>query len=828
MTNLDKEHVLVLDLFSEVSPRNSALEEAETPWIWNMLHNFGGRMGLDANPEKVSQNIPETYQNSNYMKGIGMTPEAIENSPMAYELLWDMTWSKDPIDFRQWAQEYAKRNYGGTNEDIQKVWDILLETGYNRKDNYYQGALESVINARPTTNFTSASSWGHSTINYDKELLEEAVYLMAKNYDEFKDSPAFIYDFSDITRQLISNSAQEYHKAMVNAYQNNNLSEFEILSDKFLEMILLQDQILSTNSDFLVGKWINQARTMLDDSDDWTKDLFEFNARDLITTWGGLKNANGGGLRDYSNRQWAGITKDYYYPRWEKWINDVKTAMKNGTSIPSTDWFLMEWEWANEKSDEDSSYSIELSNLNLQELAMKAYNEYSIASLNNLVGSVEEKENVALNKTVTSSIATATSNPTSNLTDGNKETSWMAQSNASSFELTVDLEAETSIDGMEIALKQIAGGFPYTYKVEVYNQDKWQEVAKNDDGEITSQTLIDYKGIASKVKFTFNTADTTIIPEVTELIIYGKEAPQINYKNVALGAPVTTPEGTTTKITDGDVGTLWVRNGDKYPALLTLDLGKEEYVDVLELYFEKPGLRYQYDVIIEDGSGNQTTIQDMSDNTEDLAGMYKLPVNQKVQKVYVNLKARAEGGEFYLAWPALAEIKLLQETEISFDYQNIAYGKPGHVINKNSYDSSKLTDGSTTGLENVGHDDFPTTFQVDLGSEQLIEEVKIYFEKPGIRFKFKVEIEDLEGNKTVIMDMSDNVADLEGSYSIPAKVEGAKVNVVIEGRAPGGNFYLASPAMTEIEVFAKPDSVTKNSTVTANVELTEEQKKCFG
>ena len=49
---------------------------------------------------------------------------------------------------------------------------------------------------------------------------------------------------------------------------------------------------------------------------------------------------------------------------------------------------------------------------------------------------------------------------------------------------------------------------------------------------------------------------------------------------------VTTPEGTTTKITDDDPSTLWVRNGDKYPALLTLDLGKEEYVDVLELYFE--------------------------------------------------------------------------------------------------------------------------------------------------------------------------------------------------------------------------------------------------
>ena len=827
LTNLDKNHVIVLDLFSEVSPRNSALEGASTPWIWNMLHNFGGRMGLDANPEKVSQNIPNTYQNSNYMVGIGMTPEAIENSPMAYELLWDMTWSKDPIDFRQWSQDYAKRIYGGTNEDIEEVWNILLETGYNRKDSYYQGAPESVINARPTTNFTSASSWGHSTINYDKEKLERAVYLLAKNHDEFKDSPAFIYDLSDITRQLISNSAQEYHAAMVSAYQNGNLAEFEILSDKFLEMILLQDQILSTNSDFLVGNWIEKARTMLDDSDDWTKDLFEFNARDLITTWGGLKNANGGGLRDYSNRQWAGITKDYYYPRWQKWIEDVKTAMETGSAVATTNWFLMEWQWANEKSDEGNDYSTTPANLDLSQLAMKAYNDYSISSLKQLVGNVEEKENIALGKNVSASINSLVSNPTTNLTDGNKETAWVGESNVAQFDLTVDLEEESSIDGMEIALKQVAGGFPYSYKVEVFEKGEWKVVAENNDGQITSQTLIDYKGIASKVKFTFTTTDTTIIPEVTELLIYGKVAQKVNYKNLAAGIPVTTPEGVTDKITDENTSSLWVRNGDKYPALLTLDLGEEAYVDVLELYFEKPGLRYQYDVVIEDASGNQTVIQDKSDNTEDLAGMYKLPVNQMVQKVYVNLKARAQGGEFYLAWPALAEIKLLQETELEFEYQNIAYGKPGHVINKNSYDTSKLTDGSISGLENVGHDDFPTTFQVDLGSDQFIEEVKIYFEKPGIRFKYKVEVEDTSGNKTVIMDMTDNLDDMQSEYTIPAKVSGSKVNVVIEGRAPGGSFYLASPAMTEIEVFAKPSNVISDSEISANISLSDEQKKAL-
>ena len=101
----------------------------------------------------------------------------------------------------------------------------------------------------------------------------------------------------------------------------------------------------------------------------------------------------------------------------------------------------------------------------LDELAMKAYNEYSISSLENLVGNVEEKGKYCIRKKkVSASINNVPTNPTDNLTDGNKETTWIGESNVSSFDLTVDLEAESSIDGMEISLKQIAGGFPYTYK----------------------------------------------------------------------------------------------------------------------------------------------------------------------------------------------------------------------------------------------------------------------------------------------------------------------------------------------------------------------------
>ena len=821
-----KDQALVLDLFSEINPSYSVMERNDIPWVWCMLHNFGGRMGIDGNPDDVSQNIPDDYQSTEYMQGIGMTPEAIENSPMMYELLWDMTWTKDPIDYREWVQDYAERIYGGTNEDIQRVWEIMLETGYNSKDTYYQGAAESVINSRPTTNFTSASSWGHSDINYDKELLEEAAALMAKNYDTFKDSPAFVYDFVDILRQVVANSAQEYHTEMVSAYQNGDLELFDAISSDFLEMILLQDEILSCSSDFLVGTWIEDARSMVADSDDWTKDLFEFNARSLITTWGGYKNANGGGLRDYSNRQWAGLTKDYYYPRWEKWVNDAKAALTDGTAMPSTNWFLMEFEWANEKSDQGTAYATEASGGDLKALSQQVLDNYTIADLEELVETPSvQSENLALGKSVNASIATAEGSSTDLLTDGGKETLWQAAEHADSFTLSIDLEEEAQISGMEIDMQQIAGGFPYSYVVEAYSDGAWQIVAEDDSGEITSQTLIDWQGTASAVRFTFTSDDASIVPAVAELIVYGVQQEQKNYENVALGASVTTPTGETSLITDGDTGSLWVSNGDNYPAQIVLELDEEQYVDIMKLYFEKPGLRYQYDVIIEDAQGNQTTVQDMSDNTQDLAGMYTIEIGANVKKVYVNLKARAEGGEFYLAWPALAEIELLQEQAVRFMGADVASGKTSQVINANgTVDTDILTNGSTSDLYNVGSDVFPTTFQTDFGREESIEQVVVHFEKAGLRFQYRVILEAEDGTQTVIQDMSENTADMFQSYTITLDeaIKARKVLVEISGRAAGGEFYLASPALSEIEAFATAENVAADAQITTDPQLSDE------
>ena len=56
---------------------------------------------------------------------------------------------------------------------------------------YAQGAGESVINARPSETFRSASTWGHSAFEYDQKALEQALPELIAAYDDYQDSETF-------------------------------------------------------------------------------------------------------------------------------------------------------------------------------------------------------------------------------------------------------------------------------------------------------------------------------------------------------------------------------------------------------------------------------------------------------------------------------------------------------------------------------------------------------------------------------------------------------------------------------------------------------------
>jgi alpha-N-acetylglucosaminidase len=120
----------------------------------------------------------------------------------------------------------------------------------------------------------------------------------------------------------------------------------------------LQDELLSARSEFRVGRWIEMAKARGNTQEE--KNLYEWNARVQITTWGNRYCADTGKLRDYAHKEWNGLLKDYYYPRWVKYwsvlqdeIDGKLPVMPTGNSSTkpddnpamNIDWYAMEEPW---------------------------------------------------------------------------------------------------------------------------------------------------------------------------------------------------------------------------------------------------------------------------------------------------------------------------------------------------------------------------------------------------------------------------------------------------------------------------------------------------
>nr|CAD7395907.1 unnamed protein product [Timema cristinae] len=59
---------------------------------------------------------------------------------------------------------------------------------------------------------------------------------------------------------------------------------------------------------------------------------YEYNARNQITLWG-----PNGEIRDYANKQWAGVVINYFRPRWELFLGALNTSLVTGVKFNQTE-----------------------------------------------------------------------------------------------------------------------------------------------------------------------------------------------------------------------------------------------------------------------------------------------------------------------------------------------------------------------------------------------------------------------------------------------------------------------------------------------------------
>ncbi len=376
--NIQQGDLLVLDLFSESRPMwGMDWSVSYRPegyghhhWIYCMLLNFGGRTGMHGKITPVIDYYydAKAHRSGQTLQGVGATMEAIENNPVMYELLFELPWRETRFTAGEWLEGYIKARYDATDDKLTQAWDLLSKTVYNCPPRSIQeGTAESVFAATPRLDIRRVSCCSVVRPFYSTDSVRMAAETLLSVAGKYKGNNNFEYDLVDVVRQTVANRAYHLQLAVTKAYRDSSLTEFRQLSKEFLALILAQDKLLQTRREFMLGTWTNQARKIGATPAD--QDLYEWNARTQITVWGNRQSA--GMLHNYAYKEWAGLLKDVYYPRWEAFFNELGQSLEEGRTPSTIDFFGMDEEWTKKHNPYPATPSG-----NAVDVATEIYNTY--------------------------------------------------------------------------------------------------------------------------------------------------------------------------------------------------------------------------------------------------------------------------------------------------------------------------------------------------------------------------------------------------------------------------------------------------------------------
>lgn len=320
LTSFPTDKQLLLDYYCE---RMEVWQRTEkffnVPYIWCYLGNFGGNTFLCGNFKEVGTRIENTFVNGgDNFKGIGATLEGFDCNPYLYEYVLEKAWTTGAEkDLDSWIEALADQRAGTVDENARAAWKILADSVYIAGTTPGQA---NKVAQRPNIG-RAKTYYSNNRRNYSNATLKHAVELLLKANGN---GAAYEFDLANFTRQLLANYFDDIKEKYDKAYADKDREAMKAISSEMLEIIDDIDNVIGTQTYFLTGKWIEDARSWGDTPEE--KTYFEKNARNLITTWSDGNML----LNDYACRQWNGLTGTMYKVRWEKFFNAVDKCLDEG------------------------------------------------------------------------------------------------------------------------------------------------------------------------------------------------------------------------------------------------------------------------------------------------------------------------------------------------------------------------------------------------------------------------------------------------------------------------------------------------------------------
>lgn len=348
---VDRQKIIALDLNCDRWPYwEKANSFSGTPWVWCMIHNFGGNVATDGNLQRLLDWYFKAYDNADKkaMSGIGLVPEGHHHNYVIYDLMSEMIWHDKNYDLADWVAKYATRRYGREDAKTAEAWKIFTDTCYSAPPG--ESPANSVVTARPGLNYDLRSREFTTTyIKYDNKDFLKGVQLLLQADARTQTNDHYALDAVDFTRQLMANLGRPIFEAILRDYQKKDRAAFTRDSKVMLNLIRDMDTLCGTRPELNVGTWMTQAHSWA--STPAEHDYLDFSAKCLLSTWAENPGTN---LVDYANREWSGMLRDLYLPRWELFVQRMDEALQAGKPLDvnamNKERGQLDYKWAHDAS----------------------------------------------------------------------------------------------------------------------------------------------------------------------------------------------------------------------------------------------------------------------------------------------------------------------------------------------------------------------------------------------------------------------------------------------------------------------------------------------
>lgn len=339
LKGIPENKALVLDLYGEKNPTwNQTDAFYGQPWIWNVICNEDQKVNMSGNLQEMQRQFQEAFTSEigNNLKGIGVIPEGLGYNQIVQEFIFQKAWNLEEVDASEWVKKYAKNRYGSDNPMALKAWQGLEKTVYGRTRTMWSplittprlmileaGSVEDERHVRDDFKITDtdAFAWDFNV----PEFYEASKSLLSAS-SELIEEDTYRFDLTNSYRELLASLTHKMINDLSLAYQQKNHTLFEKATANLLKLLDDLDAITGTNENFLLGRWLEDARSW--GTTQAEKDYYEWNARTIVTIWQPYPE---GGLRDYAGKQWNGLFKGYYKPRWALFIDHLKRSLATNT-----------------------------------------------------------------------------------------------------------------------------------------------------------------------------------------------------------------------------------------------------------------------------------------------------------------------------------------------------------------------------------------------------------------------------------------------------------------------------------------------------------------